>query len=87
ADLVGEITSAAQEQSIGANQISASVLTLSELIKANETSAIRMGEEVGTLSQEAQEQLQTLQHFTINPEYFQLGTITEPEVSVHAEAA
>ncbi|MEM8623728.1 MAG: nitrate- and nitrite sensing domain-containing protein [Pseudomonadota bacterium] len=87
ADLVGEITSAAQEQSIGADQISASVLTLSELIKSNENSAIRMGEEIAVLSQEAQEQLKTLQHFTINTDYFQIGDTSPPEAASQAEAA
>lgn len=78
ADLVGEISSAAREQSIGAEQINNSVTTLKELINANHASAIRMGDEVGDQSRQAREQLKTLQHFEFNPELLEMATGEKP---------
>lgn len=73
AELIADISVATREQSSGADQINSAVLQLSELIKSNETSAQRMGEQVNVLSDEADGQLKTLEFFDLNPEFLELG--------------
>ena len=79
AELVADITVATREQSAGAEQISASVLKLSELIKTNEAAANRMGEKIVHLSRDAQEQLESLEFFQLHPEYLELGLDEESD--------
>lgn len=73
ADLVGDISVAASEQSGGAEQINAAVFKLSELIQINDTSAQRMGQKVTILSGEATKQTETLEYFQLNPEFAELS--------------
>ncbi|MEO1776174.1 MAG: nitrate- and nitrite sensing domain-containing protein [Pseudomonadota bacterium] len=87
ADLVADISVAAREQSVGAEQINTAVLKLSDLIRANLKSAHRMGDQVTVLSQEAREQLKVLDFFQLNPEFLSLSSSAKTERQPPAIAA
>ncbi len=73
ADLIAEISLATREQSSGAKQINDAILLLSDLIGANHKSAMRMGERVVDLSEEADKQLQTLGFFDLSRQLLEAG--------------
>lgn len=66
AELIGEISYATREQSIGAEQISSAVVELSDLIQTNETSAEYVSSRVSALSLQAEDQLETLDFFELS---------------------
>lgn len=73
AKLVAEITIATREQSSGADLINSAVLELSALIKSNDNSAQMMGTHVNQLTKVAQEQIDVLEFFELNPEFLAFG--------------
>ncbi|MEM8595090.1 MAG: nitrate- and nitrite sensing domain-containing protein [Pseudomonadota bacterium] len=87
ASLVADISGAAQEQSIGAEQISDAVLKLFELIETNNATAQRMGDQVSILSAQARQQTETLEFFELNAELFEIPTDDTLEAPPQRDAA